>query len=156
VARREGVVREVLALEPVLERMCELFGWNSTEAARPERYLRAFRARGGATADHVDGWGLAWLSGGAFRLEKEPEPPENRPHHISVFPSAPDLSGVRRRSSGVPRLELIINRNVEDEGDRVAYGDRNRRGEHNLEFGGITPMAQHGQPKEGSGERERR
>ena len=54
--------------------MCELFGWNSTEAARPERYLRAFRARGGATADHVDGWGLAWLNGGAFRLEKEPVP----------------------------------------------------------------------------------
>lgn len=54
--------------------MCELFGWSSSEPARPERYLRAFRARGGATADHVDGWGLAYVVHGAFRVEKEPEP----------------------------------------------------------------------------------
>ena len=54
--------------------MCELLGWSSSEPARPERYLRAFRARGGATADHADGWGLAYLTDGAFRLEKEPAP----------------------------------------------------------------------------------
>ena len=54
--------------------MCELFGWSSAAPERPERYLRAFRARGGATADHVDGWGLAYFVHGAFRVEKEPEP----------------------------------------------------------------------------------
>lgn len=54
--------------------MCELFGWSSDTLARPESYLRAFRGRGGETADHVDGWGLAYLAGGAFRVEKEPSP----------------------------------------------------------------------------------
>jgi glutamine amidotransferase len=54
--------------------MCELFGWSSSEPVRPERYLRAFRARGGASADHVDGWGLAYVERGAFRLDKEPRP----------------------------------------------------------------------------------
>lgn len=54
--------------------MCELFGWSSAAPERPERYLPVFRARGGSTADHVDGWGLAYLVHGAFRVEKEPEP----------------------------------------------------------------------------------
>jgi glutamine amidotransferase len=54
--------------------MCELFGWSSDTPAQPERYLRAFRGRGGETADHVDGWGLAFLAGGAFLVEKEPSP----------------------------------------------------------------------------------
>lgn len=54
--------------------MCELFGWSSAAPELPERHLRAFRARGGATADHVDGWGLAYLVHGAFQVEKEPEP----------------------------------------------------------------------------------
>lgn len=54
--------------------MCELFGWSSSAPVRPERYLRAFRARGGETADHTDGWGLAYVVGGAFRVEKEPVP----------------------------------------------------------------------------------
>jgi glutamine amidotransferase len=54
--------------------MCELFGWSSAAPELPERHLSAFRARGGATADHVDGWGLAYLVDGAFRVEKEPAP----------------------------------------------------------------------------------
>ncbi len=54
--------------------MCELFGWSSSAPVRPERYLRAFRARGGETADHVDGWGLAYLADGVFRIEKAPSP----------------------------------------------------------------------------------
>lgn len=54
--------------------MCELFGWSSSAPLRAERHLRAFRARGGGTADHVDGWGLAYLDRGEFRLEKEPRP----------------------------------------------------------------------------------
>jgi glutamine amidotransferase len=54
--------------------MCELFGWSSSAPGRPEPYLRAFRARGGETAGHEDGWGLAFLADGAFRIEKEPSP----------------------------------------------------------------------------------
>lgn len=36
--------------------------------------MAEFRARGGATADNPDGWGVAWHEGDAFLLEREPLP----------------------------------------------------------------------------------
>lgn len=52
--------------------MCELFGFSSDRPVQPAELLRRFGARGGDTADNPDGWGLAVLEGGAFRLAKEP------------------------------------------------------------------------------------
>lgn len=54
--------------------MCELFGLSSDRPVQPEELLCRFGARGGDTADNPDGWGLATLEGGAFRLAKEPLP----------------------------------------------------------------------------------
>ncbi len=36
--------------------------------------MAEFRARGGATADNPDGWGVAWRVGDAFVLKREPLP----------------------------------------------------------------------------------
>jgi glutamine amidotransferase len=46
---------------------------------QPEDLLCRFGARGGDTADNPDGWGLATLEGGAFRLVKEPLPAAHSP-----------------------------------------------------------------------------
>jgi len=54
--------------------MCELFGLNSNQPVQPKELLCRFAARGGDSADNPDGWGLATLEGGAFRLTKEPLP----------------------------------------------------------------------------------
>jgi glutamine amidotransferase len=54
--------------------MCELFGLSSNRPVLPGELLRRFRKRGGNTADNPDGWGLAVLEDGAFRLIKEPQP----------------------------------------------------------------------------------
>jgi len=52
--------------------MCELFGLSSNRSVQPKELLCRFGARGGDTADNPDGWGLATLESGAFRLTKEP------------------------------------------------------------------------------------
>lgn len=54
--------------------MCELFGASAREDRGYAEWLAAFRARGGATADNPDGWGLAWWRHGGVRVEKAPEP----------------------------------------------------------------------------------
>lgn len=54
--------------------MCELFGASAKQPGNYARWLSAFRARGGETADNPDGWGLAWWSDGRAVLEKAPEP----------------------------------------------------------------------------------
>lgn len=54
--------------------MCELFGLSSNRPVLPGELLRRFRERGGNTADNPDGWGLAVIEDGAFRLIKEPQP----------------------------------------------------------------------------------
>ncbi len=52
--------------------MCELFGFSSARPVRAPTVLARFRLRGGGSADNPDGWGLAYLDSGRFRLYKEP------------------------------------------------------------------------------------
>jgi glutamine amidotransferase len=54
--------------------MCELFGASAAEPVGLERWLPAFRERGGRTADNPDGWGIAAWREAALRIEKAPEP----------------------------------------------------------------------------------
>jgi len=54
--------------------MCELFGASAARPLSLRRWLEPFRARGGATADNPDGWGLASWTAGTLQLEKAPEP----------------------------------------------------------------------------------
>jgi len=53
--------------------MCELLGLTSNAPIEPQQLLRRFGARGGDVADNPDGWGLARLVAGAFRIDKEPQ-----------------------------------------------------------------------------------
>jgi glutamine amidotransferase len=55
--------------------MCELFGLSASQRiAGPELPLNEFQARGGATADNPDGWGIAWRDDADFQLQREPLP----------------------------------------------------------------------------------
>lgn len=55
--------------------MCELFGLSASQRiAGSALPLTEFQARGGATADNPDGWGVAWRDGAILRLEREPLP----------------------------------------------------------------------------------
>lgn len=55
--------------------MCELFGLSaSRRIAGSALPLAEFQARGGATADNPDGWGIAWRGGGTVHLERDPLP----------------------------------------------------------------------------------
>ncbi len=53
--------------------MCELFGMSSDRPISALTSLSLFGKRGGETADNPDGWGLAYLEGGAFAIHKAPE-----------------------------------------------------------------------------------
>lgn len=54
--------------------MCELFGASAAESVGLERWLPAFRERGGQSANNPDGWGIAAWQGKALQIEKAPEP----------------------------------------------------------------------------------
>ena len=55
--------------------MCELFGLSASQRIGGSVLpLTEFQARGGATADNPDGWGLAWRDDSDFHLEREPLP----------------------------------------------------------------------------------
>ncbi|MBW8846333.1 MAG: class II glutamine amidotransferase [Burkholderiales bacterium] len=54
--------------------MCELFALNSRLPAAANFSLRGFAARGGRTADHVDGWGLALHDGEHCEVVVEDQP----------------------------------------------------------------------------------
>lgn len=54
--------------------MCELFGASASEARGYSTWLMPFRARGGATADNPDGWGIASWTDDQAKIEKSPEP----------------------------------------------------------------------------------
>ena len=54
--------------------MCELFALNSHLAAAANFSLRGFAARGGRTADHVDGWGVAFHAGERCEVVVEDRP----------------------------------------------------------------------------------
>ncbi|MBZ0105978.1 MAG: class II glutamine amidotransferase [Sulfuricella denitrificans] len=54
--------------------MCELFGMSASHPLAASEALARLRLRGGREADNPDGWGIAWLADGAFRLVKEPLP----------------------------------------------------------------------------------
>ncbi len=52
--------------------MCELFGMSANRPHNAGPWMRRFRERGGKAADNSDGWGLAYLEHGVFRLHKAP------------------------------------------------------------------------------------
>jgi len=68
--------------------MCELFGMSASQRiAGSALPLVTFRARGGATADNPDGWGIAWRDEASLRLEREPSPGHSSERFARVIAS---------------------------------------------------------------------
>jgi len=59
--------------------VCELFAMSSLHPATVSFSFEAFARRGGSTAKHRDGWGLAYREGKAVRLLREPMPASESP-----------------------------------------------------------------------------
>lgn len=54
--------------------MCELLGMSAQCQTDVNTSLALFRPRGGQSAPHADGWGIAFYEGHAARVYKEPQP----------------------------------------------------------------------------------
>src|SRR5689334_20179188 len=54
--------------------MCQLLGMNSKSPAAITFCFTGFVERGGRTADHVDGWGIAYYDGTGFRVFHDDQP----------------------------------------------------------------------------------
>lgn len=91
--------------------MCELFGLSASQAiAGSALPLTEFRARGGATADNPDGWGVAWRDVGAFQLEREPLPGSTSARFTSVIDSLhSDLIVAHVRKARWPPVNTLGN-----------------------------------------------
>jgi len=89
--------------------MCELFALNSRLPAAANFSLRGFAARGGRTADHVDGWGLAFHDGEHCEVVVEDRPAAHSDlashfgHH--PVPSRNILAHIRKATQGVVSME---------------------------------------------------
>ena len=57
--------------------MCELLGINAGQVADVGPWLRRFQSRGSEAANNPDGWGLAYVRDGGFRVYKSPTPGAN-------------------------------------------------------------------------------
>ncbi|HUW97951.1 MAG TPA: class II glutamine amidotransferase [Acidiferrobacter sp.] len=90
--------------------MCELLGINASRVVDVGPWLCRFQPRGGETANNPDGWGLAYMRDGGFRLYKAPTPSA----HSALFTT---LCGVVRsslvighvRHANHPRVNSIEN-----------------------------------------------
>lgn len=89
--------------------MCELFALNSRLPAAANFSLRGFAARGGRTADHVDGWGLAFHDGERCEvvLEDQPAAHSDLASHFGRHPvlSRNILAHIRKATQGVRSME---------------------------------------------------
>ncbi len=90
--------------------MCELLGISSTRPAGVQALLRAFRSRGGGTADNPDGWGIAFLRDGRFALHKAPLPAARSQEFEALVGSiASDLLIAHVRKARLPRINSLEN-----------------------------------------------
>ncbi len=89
--------------------MCELFALNSRLPAAANFSLRGFAARGGRTADHVDGWGVAFHAGDSCEvvIEDSPAAHSELARHLAQHPvrARNILAHVRKATQGARTLE---------------------------------------------------
>jgi glutamine amidotransferase len=90
--------------------MCELLGISASRSVPVQPLLRAFRCRGGETADNPDGWGLAFQSGGGFALHKEPLPAAESDVFVEISVSIrTDLLIGHVRKARLPKINSLAN-----------------------------------------------
>jgi glutamine amidotransferase len=59
--------------------MCQLMGMSCNNRAVTTFSFTGFSARGGRTADHVDGWGIAFYDGHGCRVFQDDQPASESP-----------------------------------------------------------------------------
>ena len=90
--------------------MCELLGISSSMATEAQDVLRAFRQRGGGSADNPDGWGIAFRVGGGFRLLKDPTPAVHSARFRALCESVrSDLIVAHVRKARHPPINTLTN-----------------------------------------------
>jgi glutamine amidotransferase len=89
--------------------MCELFALNSRQPAAATFSLSGFAARGGRTADHVDGWGVAFHEGERCEVTVEDTPAAESAlaRHLGQHPKRARniLAHIRKATQGVRSVE---------------------------------------------------
>lgn len=88
--------------------MCQLLGMNSNAAASIGFSFTGFAQRGGSTADHVDGWGIAFYepSGARCFLDDRPASTSRLAEFVRDFPirSHNVISHIRKATQGAVGL----------------------------------------------------
>lgn len=89
--------------------MCELFALNSRQPAAATFSLSGFAARGGRTADHVDGWGVAFYEGDRCEVTVEDTPAAESAlaRHLAqhALPARNILAHIRKATQGARAVE---------------------------------------------------
>ena len=91
--------------------MCQLLALNCHNPTDASFSFRGFARRGGATADHTDGWGMAFFEGKGLRLFVDHQSAAHSP--VSAFlreypiKSRNIIAHVRKATSGDVRLENV-------------------------------------------------
>ncbi len=89
--------------------MCELYAVSSAVAKKISFALHEFRRHGGISADHVDGWGLAFYNVGDLVVHREAEPAASSQKMDYVLkhhrPSDLVISHIRKATQGEISLE---------------------------------------------------
>jgi glutamine amidotransferase len=89
--------------------MCELFALNSHLPAAATLSLRGFAARGGRTADHVDGWGVAFHDGEHCEVVVEDQPAADsalaRHYGQHAIQARHVIAHIRKATQGVRAVE---------------------------------------------------
>ncbi len=84
--------------------MCELFAMSSSHPATVSCSLREFARHGGLTADHVDGWGIAYAEDRAVRIFRDVDAAAESPYlrFVSALEVRSDtvLSHIRKATQG--------------------------------------------------------
>ena len=97
--------RDVLALIA----MCQLLGMNANVPTDICFSFEGFRARGGRTDQHRDGWGIAFFEGRGLRTFLDPSPAVHSPiaELVRNYPikSCNVIAHIRRATQGVVALE---------------------------------------------------
>lgn len=89
--------------------MCQLLGLNSNLPTDICFSFKGFKARGGGTDIHGDGWGIAFFDGPGLHIVNEPQPScrsrlaEMISHH--PFPASNIVAHIRKATVGAVRLE---------------------------------------------------
>lgn len=89
--------------------MCQLLGMNANVPTDICFSFEGFRARGGRTDQHSDGWGIAFFEGRGLRTFLDPSPASHSPvaELVRNYPikSCNVIAHIRRASQGVVALE---------------------------------------------------